>query len=132
MPETDPVRDRHKAGDFADTSIESVRQYLGEHKNVTCVQGFVPDTLGIIRERAFSFVHVDLDIYQPIKAACEFFYPRMQKGGIMLFDDYGYPSCPGARMAVDEHDGFFNRSMLSTKELTFRPAFMTPIATVEA
>ena len=37
-----------------------------------------------------------------IKLACEFFYPRMQAGGILLFDDYGYPSCPRAREAVDE------------------------------
>jgi len=23
-------------------------------------------------------------------------------GGCMIFDDYGFPSCPGARRAVDE------------------------------
>jgi len=26
----------------------------------------------------------------------------MQPGGVLLFDDYGYASCPGARAAVDE------------------------------
>lgn len=102
MPPTDPMRDKHKAGDFADTSIESVGEYLAEHKNVVLVKGFVPDSLAIVRDRTFSFVHVDLDIYSAIKGACEFFYPRMEPGGVMLFDDYGYPSCPGARMAVDE------------------------------
>jgi len=52
--------------------------------------------------RTFSFVHIDLDIYSAIKSACEFFYCRMQPGGVLLFDDYGHSSCPGARAAVDE------------------------------
>jgi O-methyltransferase len=102
MPETDPDRDLHKAGDFADTTLESVRAYLAGHANVKCVAGMIPRSLDAVRDRKFSFVHIDLDIYSSIKAACEFFYPRMERGGILLFDDYGYPSCPGARVAVDE------------------------------
>ena len=27
----------------------------------------------------------------------------MSKNGIIIFDDYGFPSCPGARKAVDEY-----------------------------
>ena len=102
MPETDPTRDLHEAGDFGDTSIESVREYLSDHTNVTCVAGLVPKSLEVIRDRTFSFVHIDLDIYSAIQSACEFFYARMQPGGMLLFDDYGYSSCPGARAAVDE------------------------------
>jgi O-methyltransferase len=102
MPDTDPARDLHKAGDFADTSIAMVREYLADHNNVTCVQGLIPDSLEVVRDCTFSFVHIDLDIYSAIMSACEFFYPRMLAGGILLFDDYGYPSCPGAHAAVDE------------------------------
>jgi O-methyltransferase len=102
MPETDPIRDLHKAGDFADTTLDSVRAYLSGHANVRCVPGLVPQSLEVIADRSFSFVHIDLDIYVPIKAACEFFYSRLERGGILLFDDYGYASCPGARAAVDE------------------------------
>jgi O-methyltransferase len=36
-------------------------------------------------------------------ACCEFFYPRLNPGGAMIFDDYGFPSCPGVRQAVDEY-----------------------------
>jgi len=102
MPQTDPSRDLHKAGDFADTTLESVRAYLSGHTNVHCVAGMIPQSLEAVRDRRFSFVHIDLDIYSSIMAACEFFYPRLERGGIMLFDDYGYPSCPGARAAADE------------------------------
>jgi O-methyltransferase len=102
MPDTDEVRDLHKAGDFSDTSLESVRAYLSNHANISFTQGLVPQSLEVVRDRKFSFVHIDLDIYAPIKAACAFFYPRLERGGTLLFDDYGYPSCPGARAAVDE------------------------------
>jgi len=35
-------------------------------------------------------------------AATEFFYSWLETGGVIVFDDYGWPSCPGARAAVDE------------------------------
>ncbi len=102
MPETDPARDLHKSGDFADTSIASVREYLSGLTNVNLVPGLIPDSLRAARDCSFCFVHIDLDIYTAIRSACEFFYPRMGPGGTILFDDYGYSSCPGARAAVDE------------------------------
>ncbi|MGD0893943.1 MAG: TylF/MycF/NovP-related O-methyltransferase [Terracidiphilus sp.] len=102
MPETDPKHDLHKLGDFADTSEKSVRSYLSGYANVNVVQGLIPDSLQIVSDRTFSFVHIDLDIYSAIKSACEFFYPKVASGGVLLFDDYGFPSCPGARTAVDE------------------------------
>ena len=102
MPDTDPAKDLHKAGDFNDTSLEAVREYLAGHKNVNCIAGLIPQSLEPLRDRTFSFVHIDLDIYSAIKSACEFFYPRLERGGSFLFDDYGHPSCPGARAAVDE------------------------------
>lgn len=102
MPGTDPKRDLHRGGDFADTSVASVREYLSAFRNVDIVAGLIPDSFQVVGNRTFSFVHIDLDIYAAIKAACEFFYPRMTPGGILLFDDYGFPSCPGARAVVDE------------------------------
>jgi len=102
MPETDATRDLHKRGDFSDTSEAAVREYLSGFTNVNIVRGLIPDSLQVVADRRFSLVHIDLDIYSAIKSACEFFYPRMVSGGVILFDDYGFPSCPGAREAVDE------------------------------
>jgi len=48
-------------------------------------------------------VHIDVDLYEPTRAAFEFFHPRMAPGGVMVCDDYGFASCPGARKAVDEY-----------------------------
>ncbi len=32
----------------------------------------------------------------------EFFYERLSQGGILICDDYGFSTCPGATQAIDE------------------------------
>jgi O-methyltransferase len=102
MPLTDPSKDLHREGDFSDTSLDSVKSYLADFDNVEFFPGFIPQTLAAVADRVFCFVHIDLDIYNAILAATTFFYDRLPKGGVLLYDDYGYARCPGARLAVDE------------------------------
>jgi O-methyltransferase len=102
MPETDSVKDWHKKGDFSDTSLDQVRRNLSSVRNVNFYPGFFPATAGPVKDAIFCFVHVDVDIYQSVKDCCDFYYPKLQAGGVMLFDDYGKFTCPGALKAVDE------------------------------
>jgi O-methyltransferase len=101
MPETDPVKDLHKAGDFSDTSLESVQSRV-QGDFVHFHKGLIPLTFSGLESSRIAFAHVDVDIYHAILACCEFIFPRLCVGGFMVFDDYGFPSCPGARAAVDE------------------------------
>jgi hypothetical protein len=104
MPETDPTRDTtHKAGDFADASLEAVQRYLGT-EGIRYYPGFFPDTTHG-HERAlgrFAFVHLDVDIYKSTLDALCFFYPRVSPGGILVTHDYSAQSCPGVAAAYDE------------------------------
>lgn len=103
MPLTDPGRDLyHRPGDFADTSLEAVRAFLADCPNVRLHQGLFPQTAGPVEGASFCLVHADVDIYQSELDCCRFFYPRLVRGGVIVFDDYGRNSCPGARAAVDE------------------------------
>jgi len=102
MPFHDASKDLHVAGDFRDTSRESVGAFLTDCGNVAFHVGMFADTMPQVAARRFAFVHVDADLYDSVKQCCEFFYPRLASGGIMLFDDYGFVSCPGAREAVDQ------------------------------
>lgn len=110
MPETDPDKDIHVAGDFNDTSIEfvskHVKSFLSEKDRVEFHKGFIPETFQGLESHKISFAHIDVDIYKSIIDCCNFIYPRMLGGGFIVFDDYGFGSCPGARTAVDEffHD----------------------------
>jgi O-methyltransferase len=65
-------------------------------------KGWVPSRFIEVENLRFSFVHVDVDLYEPTKASIEFFYPRLNPGGIIVCDDYGFTSCPGATKACDE------------------------------
>jgi hypothetical protein len=89
-----------RAGDLAG-SLERVRRRL-HHDFVRFHPGWIPERFPDVADRRFCFVHVDVDLYEPTRAALEFFHPRLSPGGVVLFDDYGFSTCPGARRAVDE------------------------------
>ena len=89
----------HFRGRYSDTSIEEITRKIS---GARIVPGFVPASLYIAAAVAFRFVRIDLDHYLPTKAACEFFKPRMVPEGIIEFDDYCHPECPGATKAIAE------------------------------
>lgn len=90
-------------GDLA-CSLEVVRSNLAEFDEdaVSFHQGWIPDRFADVGDQGFSFVHIDVDLYEPTRDSLAFFYPRMQAGGIILCDDYGFTTCPGATAAFDE------------------------------
>jgi len=47
-------------------------------------------------------IHSDVDLYEPTRDILEYFYPRLVPYGVILFDDYGFVSCPGVRQAAEE------------------------------
>jgi O-methyltransferase len=82
--------------------LETVKSTLREFPLIQYHAGWIPESFAGIAERSYKFVHVDLDLYEPIKGALEYFYPRMVKGGIIVIDEYAIPRWPGARTAADE------------------------------
>lgn len=103
MPETDPRLDKHAAGDFSDNSLPTVKLTLMGLDRLEFHQGLFPETAKPVAEKRFCLVHIDVDIHKSVAEACAFFYPRLCAGGILLFDDYGSPSCPGVKSAVDAY-----------------------------
>jgi len=96
-------KSHHKEGDYQDTSVEAVKDFLSDYSFVEFHPGLIPDTFEAVTNKKFAFVHIDVDIYQSIKDCCEFFYERMTKGGIMIFDDYGFQGYElAAKKAVDD------------------------------
>ena len=86
---------------FADTSIERVKRKIGGNDNIIFHPGYFPDTTKEIAEELFAFVHIDADLYNPIKAGLEYFYPRLSPGGIIIVHDYN-EKWMGAMKAVDD------------------------------
>jgi hypothetical protein len=92
--------DQMREGALAANETE-VRKFL-KNSSVEFHVGFFPDTTKGLEDKRFCFVHSDADLYESTKAACEFFYPRLTPGAIMLFDDYGFSATQGCTKAVDE------------------------------
>jgi O-methyltransferase len=102
LPPVDPTIDVHRPGDFSDTGIEQVQKLLRPYSRVYLHAGYFPASVPATLDAAtFCFVHIDVDIHRSALDCCEFFHPRLTPGGIMVFDDYGFSSCPGIRKAVD-------------------------------
>ena len=83
-------------------SLENVQNNLKEFNFIKFYKGWIPKRFPEIKNGTFSFVHIDVDLYQPILHSIEFFYPRLAPRGIMVFDDYGCIQFPGAKTAIDE------------------------------
>jgi hypothetical protein len=95
--------DKDQKVGFEDTSIDFVRESVGHDEITTYVKGYFPDSITAeVAERRFALVHLDCDLYVPMKAALEFFYPRMPPGGTLILHDYSSGIWPGATHAIDE------------------------------
>lgn len=87
-------------GDLA-VGEQSIRNVLKPFDFVQYHKGWIPHTFERVRDNTFCFVHIDVDLYQPTFDSLAFFYPRINPGGIILCDDYGFSTCPGAKKAMD-------------------------------
>ena len=92
---------RWEEGDLA-VNMEIPAANLKSFPFIRLYQGWIPSRFSDIAARRFSFVHIDVDIYEPTRDSLEFFYDRMVPGGIIVCDDYGFITCPGAKQAFDE------------------------------
>jgi len=81
-------------------SLDGVKNFLSGYKNVYFYKGVFPATAEPIKNKNFSFVHLDADIYKSTLNCLKFFYPRMTRGGIIISHDY--ISSSGVRKAFDE------------------------------
>lgn len=82
--------------DIAKANLEKYKDKIKFYK------GWIPEKFDEVSSKEFCFVHIDVDLYQPTLDSLCFFYPRMVAGGIILCDDYGFKTCPGAKKAFDD------------------------------
>lgn len=86
------------------SSYEQVQQVLAPFDFVKLEKGWIPQVFDRpgLADRKFALVHVDVDLYEPVRDSLEFFLPRMAPGGLIVLDDYGSAVFPGAKIATDE------------------------------
>ena len=103
MQVTNPLDRGQVPGNLANpVDVEYVRGRFGNSPRPVIVPGFFADTFPHHESLQFAFCHVDCDLYASVTQCMDFILPRLPQGGIVLFDDYGFRDCPGAKAAIQE------------------------------
>ncbi|MGA3066585.1 MAG: TylF/MycF/NovP-related O-methyltransferase [Tepidisphaeraceae bacterium] len=106
MPETDRGVDGHKAGDFSDTSLETLRE-LAQSRGLTNLE-FIPGRFeesapaAMPRIGKIALAHIDCDIYSAVRFSYDACKPLLVPGGYVVFDDPLDSCCLGALEAVED------------------------------
>lgn len=90
-----------RIGHLCKTSVELVLSKMPFPDMCIVKKGFFPETFDIPDEQ-FCFVNLDVDLYEPIAAGLNIFYPSMKQGGVILIHDYFSTKYKGVKAAVDE------------------------------
>jgi len=92
----------YKKGDFA-SSIKEIKEKLKLYNDVVIYKGYFPrQNFNFVKDKTFSLVHLDVKLYKSYRDCLSFFYPRMVKGGIIVFNDYLSIKSKGCYIAVTE------------------------------
>lgn len=86
LPEPGVKDEGFQAGAYRH-SLEEVQNYL-QGLPVEFHKGLFPESTGTVQNCRFSFVHLDVDLYQSTLDCLKFFYPRLNSGGIIISHDY--------------------------------------------
>ncbi|MBN1566180.1 MAG: class I SAM-dependent methyltransferase [Anaerolineae bacterium] len=83
---------------------EGAQSLIHSHDvTVKLFKGFFQDTVSDESlPPKIALIHVDCDMYESTKFVLEKALPRMQPGGLVIFDEYGDENWPGEKQAADQ------------------------------
>jgi hypothetical protein len=126
-PETNFEADKKQRQKFLESaghqsiSVEQfvkVLEHKGCNRNIELIAGdickTIPKYLKKIPDLKISLLNLDTDIYEPAVTILEYFWPRIEKGGILILDDYSV--FPGETKAVDD---YFSNKNVDIRNLPF-------------
>jgi len=114
---------RKKHIEISQESISKDQLYgILHHKNINSlvelIEGDITETLPkYVNEHPdlrISLLNLDVDIYEPTVTILENLYPRIEKGGVLILDDYG--KFPGETKAIDD---YFKDKNIEIKKFPF-------------
>lgn len=90
-------------GRFTNTTLDLVLSKMTSPEKCIVCKGFFPETARDIEDQ-FALVSLDADLYKPMLAGLEYFYPRLAPGGFLMLHDYNHPKFLGVKQAVADFE----------------------------
>jgi len=84
--------------DLCKKNLNDFEKYLYFH------HGHIPNTFTPTSDQPekISWLAIDLNAAIATKACLDFFYPRLEKGGVIIFDDYGFDGYEDTKNIIEE------------------------------
>jgi O-methyltransferase len=95
----------YKGAEHSDTSAAAVDSFLKELDldNFEILEGIFPEeTAMALPVGKIALCHIDVDVYQSAADIVAWVKPRMPRGAMIVFDDYGFYQCDGITRLVNE------------------------------
>lgn len=90
------AKDRVASSFSKEVGTDNLKLISGKVEDTLIVESNLPEKISVLR--------LDTDFYESTKVELEVLFPRLEKGGVLIIDDYGCYA--GSKKAVDE---FFER-----------------------
>lgn len=82
--------------------FELVSKTFSENSFVKIVRGPIPKTLPEFKGNKVAYLHIDMNVALPERAAFEYFWPMLSPGAPVIFDDYAFPFHVEQKKSLDE------------------------------
>jgi len=113
---TEKDKKREDGYNFLDLKV--TKKNLSEfNNNIIYNKGYIPESFQTsINPETISWLSIDLNSSMPTLAALNFFYPKLEKNGVILFDDYGFDTYEDTRLVIENF--FENKEVLFFQLMT--------------
>jgi O-methyltransferase len=91
-------------GNYSELDINRTKKNLKEFEDKIIYHiGYIPESLDNEKApKTIVYMHIDLNSAMPTLASLEFFFPRLVRGGVILFDDYGQEEYKDTKKITDK------------------------------
>lgn len=100
-----PFDNYYKGGEHSNTSQQLTARLIALQglNNIQLLKGIFPDDTGhFIADRRFCLCHIDVDAYASGQSVLDWIWPRLNIGGMIIFNDYGFPLTKGITRLFNE------------------------------
>lgn len=103
----------YHGGEHADTGVDLVvglAERCQVAERVRVLVGMFPEHNAELVSDRLALVHIDVDVFDSARDVLLWAAPRLVRGGVVVFDDYGFYGCEGVTRMVNEfamqHQGY--------------------------